>query len=346
PLLSGIIYWRLGSPDQPAAPFAGRAAERQRAAEAGGPGDARAPSIQSLIPPLEAHLEAHPDDLEGWLRLGQSYALTQDFERAATAYRRALAIDPKVAQAHSALGEALVMAGGGIVTEPAKQAFSRALELEPSDPRARFYTGLALAQQGARRQALDAWTALIRDSPADAPWLAALRQRATALAQDLGLDPAKVLPRAVAKAEPAEPPASPALPSDPERLRQAALRLEKQLAADPKDFESWIRLARSWQALGDSARAKQALEGGLDAYPGAPFVRQQLQSAAADLGIDLASAGSGSGPSAEQMQAARSMSPEERTTMIRGMVAGLAERLDKQPDDAEGWRMLGRSYQV
>jgi cytochrome c-type biogenesis protein CcmH len=38
------------------------------------------------------------------------------------------------------------------------------------------------------------------------------------------------------------------------------------------------------------------------------------------------------------------MSPEERATMIRGMVDGLAARLEQQPDDVEGWRMLGRSF--
>jgi cytochrome c-type biogenesis protein CcmH len=32
--------------------------------------------------------------------------------------------------------------------------------------------------------------------------------------------------------------------------------------------------------------------------------------------------------------------------MIRGMVEGLAARLAQQPDDVEGWRMLGRSWKV
>jgi cytochrome c-type biogenesis protein CcmH len=40
------------------------------------------------------------------------------------------------------------------------------------------------------------------------------------------------------------------------------------------------------------------------------------------------------------------MSPAERQEKIRGMVEGLAARLEQQPDDVEGWRMLGRSWAV
>jgi cytochrome c-type biogenesis protein CcmH len=32
--------------------------------------------------------------------------------------------------------------------------------------------------------------------------------------------------------------------------------------------------------------------------------------------------------------------------MVRNMVDGLAARLEQQPDDLEGWRMLGRSWAV
>ncbi|CAI8055274.1 Cytochrome c-type biogenesis protein CycH [Geodia barretti] len=40
------------------------------------------------------------------------------------------------------------------------------------------------------------------------------------------------------------------------------------------------------------------------------------------------------------------MSPDERMEMIRGMVEGLAARLEENPDDAQGWRRLARSYAV
>jgi cytochrome c-type biogenesis protein CcmH len=85
---------------------------------------------------------------------------------------------------------------------------------------------------------------------------------------------------------------------------------------------------------------------GSKAFPGAPFVQRQLQAAAADLGLALGDGPARRGPTAEQTQAARDMPADERDEMIRGMVDGLAARLQQQPDDLEGWRMLGRSWAV
>jgi len=52
------------------------------------------------------------------------------------------------------------------------------------------------------------------------------------------------------------------------------------------------------------------------------------------------------GPTREQMEAAQSMSAEDRAEMIRGMVDSLAQRLQEQPNDLEGWLRLARAREV
>ena len=159
PLLAGGLYWRLGRPDLPSAPFAGRAEERRLAAQQGQSDQAGLPSVETMIEQLEQRVEQSPDDLETWLRLGQAYETTGRFEESVRAYRQALTLDDRLARLHAALGEALVMANGGIVTPAAKDAFGRALELDAADPRrgstgawrcCRRATGAARSTPGSR----------------------------------------------------------------------------------------------------------------------------------------------------------------------------------------------------
>jgi cytochrome c-type biogenesis protein CcmH len=52
------------------------------------------------------------------------------------------------------------------------------------------------------------------------------------------------------------------------------------------------------------------------------------------------------GPTAEQMAAAMTQSPDQQTAVIRGMVDGLAARLKQDGSDLDGWVRLVRSYKV
>ncbi|RWP74007.1 MAG: c-type cytochrome biogenesis protein CcmI, partial [Mesorhizobium sp.] len=52
------------------------------------------------------------------------------------------------------------------------------------------------------------------------------------------------------------------------------------------------------------------------------------------------------GPDAGDFDAASSMSPQDRETMINTMVAGLDDKLRQNPRDPEGWMRLVRSYVV
>lgn len=140
------------------------------------------------------------------------------------------------------------------------------------------------------------------------------------------------------------------------------------LEADTRDPRARYYLALARAQKGD---VRGALRGWVDLLalspPDAPWVatvRQQIDRAAAELGVDPAtvapseeartpavvpSSQSGSafpGPSREDVEAAAEMTAEERTEMIRGMVQGLADRLAEEPDDLEGWLRLARAYEV
>lgn len=83
-------------------------------------------------------------------------------------------------------------------------------------------------------------------------------------------------------------------------------------------------------------------------------VQARLRELAPRLGIALAQAvpepkpaqQATPGPSREQMDAAQQMSTEDRNAMVRSMVDRLAERLQENPNDADGWLRLARAREV
>jgi cytochrome c-type biogenesis protein CcmH len=80
-----------------------------------------------------------------------------------------------------------------------------------------------------------------------------------------------------------------------------------------------------------------------------PLVRQRIAEASAALAAGPAGGEAAAPPSpavAAAAKAADAAAPEEPRAMIDAMVARLAARLEQQPDDAEGWARLGRSYMV
>jgi len=137
--------------------------------------------------------------------------------------------------------------------------------------------------------------------------------------------------------------------------------LAARLEGEPKDVEGWLRLIRAYKVLGEDRKATEAVAKAADANPEA---RPRIASAAQQLGVALpagqaapqaaapaappqaAPAGQERGPTAADVAAARQMSPQDRQQMIRGMVDGLAARLEAEPKDVEGWLRLMRAYKV
>src|SRR5690606_12859249 len=133
-------------------------------------------TVDELVARAEAHLAANPQDGRGWDVLAPIYARLSRFDEAVTAYSNAIRLDGASAGRESGLGEALAGVAGGMVTAEAQAAFSRALQLEPGQPKARFFLASALAQEGKVAEALEAWQAMMITLPPDSPWRGAVAQ--------------------------------------------------------------------------------------------------------------------------------------------------------------------------
>ena len=266
PVAAWLLYAQLGSPSLPDQPFADRGtAPAQTAGTAGAPHA----DIEGALTKLTAHLKEKPDDLTGWVLLARTEISRGNYQQAADAYGKAFALSGKRADIAGDWGEAQVMAAGGKVTAPAKEALELALKDPESVPRSRYYLAMAQMQSGDVKGAVEAWRKLEAESPADAEWLPLLKQRIAQADAVLNGTAPPVPPQAAVTAPPQTPgtAAAPVAMPDPAAVAAAA-------------------------------------------------------------------------------KATAGASPEQRQSMIRGMVDSLAARLEKQPDDVEGWARLGRSYGV
>jgi cytochrome c-type biogenesis protein CcmH len=116
--------------------------------------------VLEMIAKLERHMKDAPNDIKGWLLLGQSDLALERTDGAIDAYEHAHRLDPNDVVAMLGLGEALSVRAGGNVTPPAGDLFERAVALEPDNPRALLYSGFGAATRGDRATARQRWLKL------------------------------------------------------------------------------------------------------------------------------------------------------------------------------------------
>jgi len=115
-----------------------------------------------MVSQLAERLVEEPDDLEGWLRLSQSYRVLGLLDDAQEAVARAVALSPDdpLVLIHQA-GLMLTASEDGMVPPEAAVIFRRALELEPDSAEALFYSGVAYAETDDPTAARAEWTKLL-----------------------------------------------------------------------------------------------------------------------------------------------------------------------------------------
>lgn len=107
-----------------------------------------ADSPAAMIGRLARRLEKQPDDLEGWMLLGRSYAVVEQYPLAVRAYQRANRLaDGKNAEVLMGLGDAMINAGQSDFNGQAGRLFEQALELDGTSVKALFYSAVAALER-------------------------------------------------------------------------------------------------------------------------------------------------------------------------------------------------------
>ncbi|MBA8909185.1 c-type cytochrome biogenesis protein CcmI [Aminobacter ciceronei] len=275
PLLSWGVYTAIGSPTVPSQPLSARLSQK--------PADS---SVDELIARAEAHLVANPSDGRGWDVLAPVYLRIGRANDAVTAYRNAIRILGSTTARQAGLGEAIAAAAGGIVTSDARLAFEAALKLEPADAKARYFLALALAQEGKISDAAAAWRLLAASLPADSPWRAATEQ---AIAQaEVRTAPVKEAAGAPAPSQDDIDAAASMSSGDRTAMIEGMVAtLDEKLRQNPRDPEGWVRLVRSYQVLGKTDLAQDALGRAYAALGRDSEDGRKLTELAGSLGLDV-----------------------------------------------------------
>ncbi len=106
-------------------------------------------SPEGMVEKLVHQLNDHPDNVTGWLMLGRSYVVLQEYPLAVRAYQRADRVSGgQSAEALVGEAEALTLMDDSELSGQAGQLIERALAIDPTSPQALFFGAAAAMRRG------------------------------------------------------------------------------------------------------------------------------------------------------------------------------------------------------
>ena len=285
PLLALGLYLAYGSPRMPDQPLAARLQD-----------PASNLNLEALVARVEARLREHPEEGEGWDAIAPVYMGWRRYSDAADAYGQAIRLLGESAKRLSGQGQALVLANNGVVTEEARAALGRAVELDQTLLEARILLAIAKEQDGQFQSAIEDWRALLDKAPEDAPWREMVEKK-------IATDEAHLAGKPVAEAEGTPPQESGAQsekgpsasdvaaaqnmsPAERQSMIETMVgRLAAKLEQDGSDLSGWLKLVRAYSVLDRKDDAVKALDRAKTEFSGNAQALQQLDQLAAELGL-------------------------------------------------------------
>ncbi|MGI9213759.1 MAG: c-type cytochrome biogenesis protein CcmI [Methylococcaceae bacterium] len=125
--------------------------------------------MNASIQRLAERLKNNPNDVEGWMLLGRSLQSTRQFNQAAEAYAYGLKLEPDNPDIKAMYAESLAEANQGKLAGRPVELIEEVLKTDPQHKNALWLAGIAAAERGDRKQAVDFWQKLRLQLPPDSP---------------------------------------------------------------------------------------------------------------------------------------------------------------------------------
>lgn len=310
-LLAGTVglYWWLGAPGTPDMGLAKRQAQLEEIranrpsqaeaeAEAGDVpemAEAADPAYRDLVAQLRETAGKRPDDIRGQQLLAEHEARLGRFSAARAAQERVIELkgDAVEARDFTDLAELMIIAANGYVSPEAERMLGRAITMDPTDSRARYYSGLDLAQNGRPDLTLRLWLQLLDEGPGDAPWIQPIKNQIRDVARMAGQRLPATLEAELSTPAPGPGPTAEQIENaqdmtEEERqqmIRSMVSRLSERLATEGGNASEWARLIGALGVLGETDRARAIWQEAQGIFGTDTIAMNELRAAATRAGV-------------------------------------------------------------
>ena len=286
------IYANLGKPNLPDRPLVARLAAAQEArAQRLSQEDAEVQvpdekinipeDYLKLVKKLREAIKKRPNDEQGLRLLALHEFRIGKYRAARKAHTRIMKVvgDKVTAKDYIDFAEVMIFATNGYVSPEAEITLSQALKLKPNDGRTRYYSGLAMAQNGRADVAYRLWEGLLKEGPQDAAWIPLIKSQIDDVARLAGINMSN---------QPLPGPTTDQINAASEMTKEGRKKmirgmvagLGERLATNGGTMNEWARLIRALGVLGETARASEIWNEAKDVFSDNPKALNLLLEAA------------------------------------------------------------------
>ena len=159
PILAGLIYWKVGSPDVPSVNVPTKTMSSPMAMGANSDSHEMG-DLSVMAQRLAAKQEKNPENADGWVLLAHTYVEIKQYKDAVAAFEKAVNLIPTDPQLFADYADALAVTNNGQFDAKTSELVEQALKLDPNHPKALLLAGTIAFKQANYVKAINVWEQL------------------------------------------------------------------------------------------------------------------------------------------------------------------------------------------